>query len=113
MSWYARFFHWLGTPFRALVNPEGRRAWAVLIAFGCEVVMTAYATWALWLVKDRPSYVFWLGTQAMGLVLLMSTAFTGLLVKRDIGGSANLRSGQVDINIKQDGGENDAGDAHS
>jgi len=91
------FAAWLHAAFCALMTAEGRRAWAVIIAFGCGVTMTAYAAWSLWLVRDHAMLAFWLGLSAMFVILVVITAFTGLLVKRDIGGSISRNGGSFNI----------------
>jgi len=70
---------------------------AVVIAFGCGVAMTAYAATSLWLVRDHAMLAFWLGLAAMFVILVVITAFTGLLVKRDIGGSVSRDGGSFSI----------------
>lgn len=106
-----RLAHALGAPVRflhralcALLDPEGRRAWAVLIAWGCGVAMTLYASYALWLVRKNPMLVFWLGLGGLFIIFVVITAFTGLLVKRDIGGSFSREGGSFSIH---DGGTTD------
>jgi hypothetical protein len=78
------FFHVLGAPFRALFNIEGRRAWAVMLMAGCAVTMTAYAGFALYLVRKYPNYAFYLGAGALLLVAIVVTGFASLITKRDI-----------------------------
>lgn len=79
-----RFFHWLGSPFRALFDIEGRRAWAVMLMAGCAITMTAYAGAALWIVRTHPNYAFYLGAGALMLVAIVITGFASLITKRDI-----------------------------
>ena len=81
------FVGWIKAAFCALMDPEGRRAWAVIIAWGCGAVMTVYVEQALYLVRNNPMLVFWLGVAAMSIILVVISAITGLLVKRDIGGT--------------------------
>lgn len=78
------FFHALATPFRALLDPEGRRAWALMLLCGAGVAMTAFASVGLYLVRERPTYVFYLAAGAMLLIGIVITGYAGLLVKRDI-----------------------------
>jgi hypothetical protein len=96
------FIGWVRTALCALMTPEGRRGWAVMIAFGCGVSMTAYAAASLWLVRDHAMLAFWLGLAAMFVVLVVITAFTGLLVKRDIGGSVSKEGGSFTITQRED-----------
>jgi hypothetical protein len=78
------FFHVLGTPFRALMTPEGRRAWALLLLAGCSVTMTAYVIGVLWIVKTTPQYAFYLGIAGFLMIAIVTTGFAGLLVRRSI-----------------------------
>ena len=71
----------------ALADPEGRRGAALLFMAAGGVAMTGYATYALWLVRGRPDYAFYLGLSAMVLIAIVLTGFAGLLIKRTIKGS--------------------------
>ena len=51
------------------------------------VAMTGYGAYALWLVRGRPDYAFYLGLSAMALIAIVLTGFAGLLIKRTIKGS--------------------------
>lgn len=84
MSWFAAFFHWLGTPFRLLLDPEGRKAWAIMMMAGCAVVMTAYVSAVLWLVRMYPRYAFDLGLIGFVMLGIVITGLAALVVKRDI-----------------------------
>jgi hypothetical protein len=95
--WISGFTGWVHAAFCALLTEEGRKGWAVIIAFGCGVSMTAYAVAALWLVRGKPLLAFWLGLAAMFIILLVITAFTGLLIKRSIGGSVSREGGSFNI----------------
>jgi hypothetical protein len=97
MSGPRAFAGWVHAAFCALMDAEGRRAWAVVIAFGCGVSMTVYAGAALWLVRNNPMLAFWLGLGGLFIILVVITAFTGLLVKRDIGGSVSRDGGSFNI----------------
>lgn len=78
------FFHALGAPFRALLDPEGRRAWALLLMAGCSVTMTGYVVGVLWIVRMQPQYAFYLGVGAFLMIAIVTTGFAGLLVRRSI-----------------------------
>lgn len=82
MSRIGAFFHALGAPFRALMDPEGRRAWALLLMAGCSVTMTVYVAWVLWLIKSHANYAFYLGVAGFIMIAIVTTGFAGLLVKR-------------------------------
>lgn len=84
MSRIAAFFHWLGTPFRLLLDPEGRKAWAIMMMAGCAVVMTAYVSVVLWLVRMYPRYAFELGLIGFVMLGIVITGLAALVVKRDI-----------------------------
>ncbi len=84
MSRIGAFFHALGAPFRALLTPDGRRAWALLLMAGCSVTMTGYVVWVLWIVKNRPDYAFYLGVAGFLMIAIVTTGFAGLLVKRSV-----------------------------
>lgn len=78
------FLHALAAPFRALADPEGRRAWALMLLCGAGISMTAFASVGLYMLRDRPTYVFYLAAGAMLLIGIVITGYAGLLVKRDI-----------------------------
>lgn len=106
--WAAIVVGWVRAALLALLYPEGRRAWAVLIAFGCGVVMAVIAAVGLYLDRHQPGYVFWIATEAMAVNLIVITAFTGLLVKRDIGGTVTLPGGSSgSVTIKDAGADGD------
>jgi len=77
----------LWRPGAALADPEGRRGAALLFMAAGGVAMTGYGVYALWLVRGRPDYAFYLGLSAMVLVAIVLTGFAGLLIKRTIKGS--------------------------
>lgn len=98
--WAAAFIHWLHLALCALMTPEGRRGWAVILCGGCGVIMTALAYWGMYLNRGSPAYTFWLATEAMAIILVVISAITGLLVKRNIGGQWNFpggTGGKIDI----------------
>lgn len=105
--WVAGLFDWIHKAFCALMDPEGRRAWAVMIAFGCGITMTGYASAVLWLVRGHAMLAFWLGLAAMFIILVVITAFTGLLVKRNIGGTVKTPTGEASLTFS-DKGDSDA-----
>lgn len=80
------FLHVCRIAIKALMVPEGRRAWALVALWGAGVATLAYAAAALWLVRNNPGLVFWLGIMAHISVLVAITGFAGLLVKRRITG---------------------------
>ncbi|MCW3837791.1 hypothetical protein ACFQ1E_17235 [Sphingomonas canadensis] len=91
----------IATPFRALGNPEGRRGWALMLLAGGGMAMTVMAGFALWLVREVPSYAFQLGLGALVLVGIVLTGFAGLLIKRTIRGKV----GGSEISIEDARGE--------
>lgn len=70
--------------FRQLLNPEGRRGWALALLAGGGMAMTLYAIVAMILVRGNATYVLYLGLAADIGVLITLTGFAGLLVKRTI-----------------------------
>lgn len=66
----------------ALLTPEGRRGWALALMAGGGVGMTLYALLALWLVRGKPAFVFWLGVLAHLSIIIVISGFGALLVKR-------------------------------
>lgn len=100
MSKLGTFFRALGTPFRVLMDPEGRRAWALLLAAGGGMMMTTYASVALWLVRKSPAYVFSLGLFAHISIIFVLTGFLGLLIKRTLKVSDGKRV--IDISDQTD-----------
>jgi len=66
------------------VSSDRRRNWGLIMLAGGGMAMTAYAGAALWLVRDDRDYAFYLGAGALGLVGVVLTGFSALLVKRTI-----------------------------
>ena len=70
-----------------IVDPaasDRRRNWGLILLAGGGMAMTAFASAALWLVRDDRDYAFYLGAGALGLVGVVLTGFSALLVKRTI-----------------------------
>jgi hypothetical protein len=105
--WARAFLHWLRLAFCALLDPEGRRAWAVLLCGGGGMIMTAYASAALYIVRTHAMLAFWLGLAAMGIILFVMGAITALLAKRHIGGEVNVREGTGKLDLQDLGGGED------
>lgn len=62
-----------------------RRNWGLVLLAGGGMAMTAFAAAALWIIRERGGpveYVFYLGAGALGLVGIVLTGFSALLVKR-------------------------------
>jgi hypothetical protein len=78
------FFSACGSPFRALGSAEGRRAWALMLMAGSNVMMTAYVSAVLWIVRKNPQYAFYLGLGGFFMIAIVTTGFAGLLVSRAI-----------------------------
>lgn len=98
------FILWLHVAVCALMNEEGRKAWAMIMAWGCAVAMTGYAAAVLWLVRKSPMLSFWLGLTAMLIILVVITGIMVVLgVRRDVGGKVgdlmefNLKDGNVEV----------------
>lgn len=87
-----------------IVDParsDRRRDLGLLALFGGGIAMTAYAAYALWLVRDNASFVFWLGLSALALVAITLTGFAALIVKRTI------RLSKDGLEISDHGGESE------
>ena len=71
-----------------IVDPilsDRRRNWGLILLAGGGMAMTIYAAVSLWMLYDRnaaPHYIFYLGLGALGLVGIVLTGFSALLVKR-------------------------------
>jgi hypothetical protein len=66
------------------MTPDGRRALAFGAILGGSVVMTAYASVVLFLVRGIADKAFWLGMAAMGIIFTCITGFIALFVKRTV-----------------------------
>lgn len=78
------FFRTIRNALAALMTAEGRRAWALVLLAGGAAMMTIYSGFAMYLVKGRSDFVFYLGLAAHFTILVAITGFAGLLVKRSI-----------------------------
>lgn len=70
-----------------IVDPaasDRRRNWGLILLAGGGMAMTAFASASLWLVRSDMDYAFYLGAGALGLVGVVLTGFSALLVKRTI-----------------------------
>lgn len=88
---------------KEIVDParsDRRRDWGLLFLAGGGIAMTAYAVYALWLVRDDRDYAFYLGAGGLALVGIVLTGFAGLLVKRTIRVSA------TSFEVSDQGGDN-------
>lgn len=83
-----------------LLTAEGRRAAALLLMAGAGMVMTIYAAFALYLVRDVATDVLALGLSAHVIVFVVVTGFAGLLVKRMI--KASIPGGSFEATDKVD-----------
>ncbi len=68
---------------------DARKDWAMFFVSGGGVVMTIFTSICLWLIRDIPGFVFWLGLAAMGQILVIFSGLLGLLVKRSLKISRN------------------------
>lgn len=66
------------------IASDRRRNWGLALLAGGGMAMTAYAAYALWLVRDHADFAFYLGLSAMVLIGIVLTGFAGLLMKRTV-----------------------------
>lgn len=69
---------------RALRDGEARKGAALVFLAGAGVAMTAYAGYALWLVRNDPRSALYLGLSAHLLIGIVITGYAGLLVRRQV-----------------------------
>lgn len=67
-----------------LERADDRKDLALKYTLGAGATMTAYAAWAMWLVRAEPAFVFWMGIAALAIIAIIFTGILGLLVKRSI-----------------------------
>jgi hypothetical protein len=88
-----------------LLNHNGRRALAFFALLGCCGIMTTFAAVAMYLVRSHPQYVFYLGMAAHVQILLATTGFMALFVKRTISvsrdGVSITDNANVDVTVHQ------------
>lgn len=72
----------VASPFKALMDPEGRRAWALVFMAGGGISMTAFAGVALHIVRNNPTYAFYLGAAALFLIGIVITGYAALLGRK-------------------------------
>lgn len=58
-----------------------------MLMAGCGLSMTAFAAFALYIVRNNPNYAFYMGLAALFLIGIIVTGYAGLLIKRTIKGS--------------------------
>lgn len=86
-AWPRAFAAWIHAAFCALMTEEGRKAWALIMAWGCSVAMTAMAASSLWLVRKSAMLAFWLGLSAMLIILIVISGIMVILgVRRNMTG---------------------------
>jgi hypothetical protein len=78
----AALFHGLAAPFRVLMDPEGRRAWALMLMAGGGLSMTAFAAFALYLVRTIPKFAFYMGLASLFLIGIVITGYAALLGRK-------------------------------
>jgi hypothetical protein len=66
------------------VRAERRKDWALLFLSGGGLLMTAFSAVCLYLVRETPGFVFYLGMASMVQILIVFTGILGLLVARSI-----------------------------
>lgn len=95
MNPFKAIAHWLATPFRAvdsrllaiaraLVDPEARKAAALMLMAGAGMAWTLIVIVVLAMLARYPKYVFWLGAGGWVIVLIVVTGYGAMLYKRSI-----------------------------
>lgn len=88
-----------------LLDHNGRRALAFFALLGCCGIMTGFAAVSLYLVKNDVKYVFYLGLAAHAQILVATTGFMALFVKRTISvgkdGVSITDNSNVDVTVNQ------------
>lgn len=84
MNRFAAFGHWLGTPFRHLLDVEGRRAWALMLLTGAAIVTTIGIGICVYMIRYDADHVFYIVLGLLCINLTIITAFSSLLVQRDV-----------------------------
>lgn len=73
-----------------VVDPKSsdrRRDWGLILLAGGGMAMTIFASvvlWMLWKGNAPSGFLFYMGMTALGLVAIVLTGFSGLLVKRTL-----------------------------
>jgi hypothetical protein len=80
-------------PTASIDKSDTRRDWALMLLSGGGMVMTGFAALCLYMLQDRPGFVFYMGMAAMIEVLVVLTGLTGLLVKREL----KISRGEISI----------------
>lgn len=81
---------------------DRRKTWALWILLGGGLVMSLYATYALYLVQSVAHYAFYLGLAAMGNIFMIFSGLAGLLVKRSLNiGKSGIVLEDHDLGDKQ------------
>jgi membrane protein implicated in regulation of membrane protease activity len=65
-----------------MLTPDGRRAWSFLALCGAGMTFTLFGGAAMWLVRDHPDSVLWLGLSSLALVFVVLSALSFLLGRR-------------------------------
>lgn len=69
----------------SLLDPEGRKAWALLALIGAAQVFTLFAAYAVYQVRHSAWMTFWLGLAAHAQVFVVLAALAWLLgVRRTV-----------------------------
>ncbi len=70
-----------------LASSDRRRDWGLILLAGGGMAMTIFASvvlWMLWKGNAPAGFLFYMGMAALGLVAIVLTGFSGLLVKRTL-----------------------------
>jgi hypothetical protein len=67
-----------------ITTPDGRRAWAFAAIVGGAIVMTIFAGYGVYLVRESKGMILWLALAAHGQIVICLTGLIALFVKRSV-----------------------------
>lgn len=91
--------------FSSFTTDENRKGWALVAALGCCVVQTAIETATMWLVRNNPMLIFWIGMTAPAINLIV---VTGLMVLLGVKRNTTVEAKDMKVSISDTGGNGNA-----
>lgn len=69
----------------SIIEPEGRKAWALLSLIGAAMTFTLFAAFGVYQLRGSPGFTFWLALAAHSQVFVVLAALAWLLgVRRTV-----------------------------